>query len=234
MLQASKNETPIIFATIILTNLFSCTDNQRSEKQIEEQAYSVIKRLDNNTIDTFKHWGNGTRGEAEIWAKLDAPSYGCFYFIKDTLKISVGLIENFKKDFPYTINIDTSLVHQISFKKLNNEDINVAALTNFGGDTILADKIKMKSLFPTSDPYLHFAKLSKLKNDLQIIGTFYRPDIGNFIQFYLTNQHVLTYFPDTLQFNPKFKNVWMGYFSTGKNLSKNWNLRKLEKPLDNG
>lgn len=217
----------------ILTLFVSCTDKKYSDKDVEHQANGIIKLLDKSTIDTFKHWGYGTRGEVEIWEKLDTPTYGCFYFHKDTLKLSVGLIENFKKDFPYSINIDTIKVHQICFKKINDEEINLSAWTNFGGDTIIVDKIKLKDFFIEKDPFQTFTKLSKFKDSLQIIGTFYRPDIGNFIQFYLTNQHVLTYFPDTLEINPKFKDIWMRYFSTGKNLSKNWNLRKLEKPLDN-
>lgn len=216
----------------ILTLFVSCSDTQYPGKDVQLQANRIIKLLNKTNIDTFKHWSYGTRGEAEIWQKLDTPTYSCFYFKKDTLKLSVGLIENFQKDFPYSINIDTSLVHQIVFTKVNDEDINISAWTNFGRDTIIVNKIKLKSLFPKTDPFQHFAKLSKHKDSLQIIGTFYRPDIGNFIQFYLTDQHVLTYFPDTLEIDPKFKEVWMGYFSTGKNLSKNWNLRKLEKPLD--
>jgi len=224
----------VLLTAFILTLLVSCADNQYSDKEIELQANSIIKQLDKSIIETFIHWSYGTRGEAEIWQKLDTPTYGCFYFNKGILKLSVGLIENFKKDFPYSINIDTSIVHQISFKKINEEDINVSALTNFGRDTILVDKMKLKNLFIEKNPFIEFAKLSKLKDNLKIIGTFYRPDIGNFIQFYLTNQHVLTYFPDTLEINPKFKDNWIGYFSTGKKLNKNWNLRKLEKPLDNG
>ena len=224
----------VLLSAFILTLIVSCTDNQYSDKQVEQQANRIIKLLNKSTIDTFKHWGYGTRGEAEIWTKLDKPTYSCFYFNKDTLKLSVGLIENFKRDFPYSISIDTSKVHQISFKKITDQDINVSAWTNFGGDTIIVDKIKLNDLFTEKDPFQTFAKLSKLKDSLQIIGTFYRPDIGNFIQFYLTNQHVLTYFPDTLEINPKFKGIWMGYFSTGKTLTKNWNLRKLEKPLDDG
>src|SRR5690606_4903698 len=117
---------------------------------------------------------------------------------------------------------------------LSDEDIDVAAWTNFGRDTTIADKIKLKFLFLTNDPFQRIGELSKLKDNLQIISTFYRPDIGNFIQFYLTNQHILTYFPDTLKINPKFKDVWINYFSKGKNLTKNWNLRKLEEPRDNG
>lgn len=223
----------LLLPTFILTLIVSCTENQYSEEIIDQQANRIIKLLDKSAIDTFKHWEYGTRGEAEVWAKLDTPTYGCFYFHKDTLKLSVGRIENFKKDFPYAINVDTSKVHQLSFKKISTEDINVSAWTNFGSDTILVDKIKLRELFPEKDPFQTFAKLSKLKDRLQIIGTFYRPDIGNFIQFYLTNQHVLTYFPDNLEINPKFKDIWIGYFSTGKTLTKNWNLRKLEKPLDN-
>ena len=213
--------------------LFSCTDTV-SDKRVEQKAYAIIGRLDKNTIDTFKHWGYGTRGGAEIWAKLDTPSYGVFYLNKNIHEISVGQFENFKKDFPYSIYIDTNFVHRVIFKKLKDETINVAAWTNFGKDTILVDAVNVNSLFTSNDPYKHFTRLSKLKDDLGIIGTFYRPDIGNFIQFYLTNQHVLTYFPDNLQINPKYEQVWMGYFSAGKTLSKNWNLRKLEKLLDNG
>ena len=224
----------ILLSAFILTLIVCCTDNQYIDKQVERQANNIINLLDKSTIDTFKHWSYGMRGEAEIWAKLDTPTFGCFYFNKDALKLSVGLIENFKRDFPYSIKIDTSKVHQISFKKISNEDINVSALTNFGKDTIIVDKIKLKDLFTENDPFQTFEKLSKFKDSLQIIGTFYRPDIGNFIQFYLTYQHVLTYFPDNLEINPKFKDIWMGYFSTGKTLTKNWNLRKLEKPLDNG
>jgi hypothetical protein len=224
----------VLLSAFILTLIVSCTDIQYSDKDIELQANNVIKQLDKSIIDTFIHWGYGARGEAEVWQKLDTPTFGCFYFNKGTLKLSVGFIENFKKDFPYSINIDTSIVHQISFKKMNDEDINVSALTNFGSDTILVDKMKQKKLFKGRDPFLEFENLSKLKDNLKIIGTFYRPDIGNFIQFYLTNQHILTYFPDNLEINPKFRDIWMGFFSTGKTLSKNWNLRKLAEPLDNG
>jgi hypothetical protein len=224
----------VILSAFILTITTSCSDKQRSDKEIENQAYHVIQLLDKTTIDIFRHWSYGTRGEAEIWQKLDTPRYNCFYFKKDTLKLSVGLIENFKKDFPYSISIDTSQFHRIIFKKINNEFINVSAWPNFGRDTILIDKIKLEVLFLERNPFIEFANLSELKDSLNIIGTFYRPDIGNFIQFHLTSQHVLTYFPDTLEINPKFKDIWMGYFSTGKKLNENWNLRKLEKPLDNG
>lgn len=224
----------ILLATVILTLHISCSDTQYSDKEMEQKAIKIVKLLDRSMIDTFKRWGYGVRGEAEIWAKLDTPTYGCFYFDNDTLELSVGLIENFKKDFPYSIDVDTSKVHQVVFKKINQEEIRVSAWTNFGRDTVIVDKINLKALFVEREPFQHFSRLSKLKDSLQIIGTFYRPDIGNFIQFYLTNQHVLTYFPDSLEINPKFRDVWMGYFSTGRMLSKNWNLRKLDNPLDNG
>lgn len=224
----------VILLAFILTILTSCSDKQRSDKEVEKHAYHVIQLLDKLAIDTFRHWSYGKRGEAEIWQKLDTPSYSGLYFKNDTLKLSVGLIENFKRDFPYSLSIDTSKVYRIIFKKINTEDVNISAWTNFGRDTILIDKIKQKDLFLERNPFIEFANLSKLKDSLQIIGTFYRPDIGNFIQLYLTSQHVLTYFPDTLEMNPKFKDIWMGYFSTRKKLNENWNLRKVEKPLDNG
>lgn len=224
---------PIVLSFLILTMLFSCTVAV-SDKEVEREAYAVIDRLDKNTIDTFRHWGYGTRGDAEIWSKLDTPAYVVFYWNNNTREISVGQFERFKQDFPYSTDIDTNFVRRVIFKKLNAENINVAAWTNFGRDTILADAVNVNSLFLSNDPFNYFAILSELKDDLGIIGTSYRPYIGNFIQFYLTNQHVLTYFPDNLQMNPKFEKIWMGYFSAGKTLSKNWNLRKLETPLDNG
>lgn len=224
----------VIIWAIVSTLFVACTDDKYSDKDLEQQVNRIVKILDKSTIDTFKHWGYGTRGDAEVWSKLDTPTYGCFYFNTDSLVLSVGLIENFKKDFQYSIYIDTSKVHRINFKKIGDEDIAISAWTKFGRDTIIVGKIKQNDLFKEKDPFQAFARLSKFKDSLQITGTFYRPDIGNFIQFYLTRQHVLTYFPDALEINPKFKDIWMGYFSKGRMLTKNWNLRKLDQPLDNG
>lgn len=234
MLYASKMRHLALLLTVIVMIFYSCSGPHYSDQEMEQRAIKVSGKLGDATLDTFRHWGYGTRGNAEIWQKLDTPAYYCFYSDKSNLMLLVVPIENFKKEFPFTITIDTSIVHHISFRKINNNEVTVSALTNFGKDTTLVDKIKLKGLFPRNNPFKFFTRLTKLKNNLQIVGTFYRPDIGNFIEFYLNYQYVLTYFPDTLQIDPKYKNVWIKDFSTGKRLSKNWNLRKLKEPSDNG
>ncbi len=224
----------IIFTAFVLTILFSCKDTKTSDKQIELKAIAITNKLDKNSIDTFKHWSYGTRGQAEIWGKLDSPSYSCFFFNKDTLEIFVGQIENFKRDFPFSRSIDTSIFQRANFKKLNDTEIKVMAKTNFGRDTVLIDKINLTDFFLINNPFKRIENLSNFKDGLGILGTFYRPDIGNFIQFYLSRRHILTYLPDDLYIDPKFKNVWLDYFSSGNIINKNWNLRKLETAIDNG
>lgn len=58
--------------------------------------------------------------------------------------------------------------------------------------------------------------------------------MGNYIEFYLSRQHILTYLPDSLYVNPKSKELRLKEFAKGKTIKKNWNFRKLDKPMDNG
>lgn len=88
-------------------------------------------------------------------------------------------------------------------------------------------------MFKVNDPLRHFKSLSDLNDSLGIFRMFNRPDIGNLVQFYLSAQHVLTYIPDNSNLNPKYKNLWFEKFGTWKIIKKNWNFRKLGKPVDN-
>ncbi len=196
---------------------------------------NITQRLDSNSINIFREWGYGTRGQAEIWEKLswDSSLYSCLYSDTDTIRLSVGRLEGFKKDFPYDFFIDTLIYYRADFLKMNDTTIRISTVDNNGRDHILSQGVSLKSLFKTNDPFQHFKSLSVLKDSLGIYGTFYRPDIGNFIQFYLSSQHILTYLPDNSNLNPKFKDVWLKEFATGKTIKNNWNLRKLEKPIDN-
>jgi hypothetical protein len=230
-----------ILTLIIVTTLFACSDTRFSDKNIEAKAVSITKKLDSQSIKTFYEWGFGHRGDADIFTKhSDNPdsgfySYSCFYFKStDRIKLSISRIENFKKDFPFDIQIDTSKFYRVDFTKLKNSSVRISAVDNHGQDQIIIEDIPVQTLFVSNDPFKKFKHLYEFKDSLGFLGNFYRPDIGNFIQLYLTNQHVLTYLPDTLQINPKFKDIWMGYFSTGKTLSTHWNFRKLENPIDNG
>ena len=110
--------------------------------------------------------------------------------------------------------------------KINDTTIRITA-----NDTVLIQSISQNQLFPKQDPFQYFDSLSRLKDRLGIIGTFSKPDLGNFIEFYLSPQHVLTYLPNNLYIDPTVKEVWLSYFATGTMFKHNWNLRKLDKPV---
>jgi hypothetical protein len=230
-----------ILTFIILTAFFACSDSQFSDKNIEDKAVNITEKLDSINIKTFYEWGFGHRGEADIFTKhSENPdsgfySYSCFYFNNiDSIKLSISRFENFKKDFPCDIQIDTSKYYRIDFTKFKNASVRISAVDNHGQDQIIFESIPLKELFATNDPFEKFKYLSDLKDSLGILGNVYRPDIGNFIQFYLSSQHILTYLPDNSNLNPKFKDMWLKEFATGKTIKKNWNFRKLDKPMDNG
>jgi len=226
-----------ILTAFFWTTIVGCSGPQFSDKNIEARAINITQMLDTNAINVFTEWSYGTRGQAEIWSKLsfDSSLYTCLYSKNlDTKELFIGQLENFKKDFPYDFLIDTSKYFRAIFSKINDTTIRIITIDNQGQDHILSESIPLKSVFRSNDPFKHFKSLSDFKDSLGIIGTFYRPDIGNFIQFYLSAQHILTYLPDNPKFNSKFKDVWIKEFETGKTIKKNWNLRKLDKPRDDG
>ena len=63
------------------------------------------------------------------------------------------------------------------------------------------------------------------------IASYENQRIGNFIQFYISRQHILTYIPDTAKV---YNEYWKKNFATGKMIGRNWNYRKLKDPIDNG
>ncbi|RYZ50154.1 MAG: hypothetical protein EOP49_14620 [Sphingobacteriales bacterium] len=218
---------------ILIASLCSCRQDKLTEKQVEEKARTVIRLLGDQELDTFRHWGFGLRG-GEIWVKLDTPSYGIFYFDQDTMEISVGEVMNFALDFPMSVPIDTAVTHRVFIKQLNGSEVSLSGWTMAGKDLLIRERIAKSTLFTGSDPFPRLKKLSALRKQLDIRGSSYRPDLGNFVQFVLTPEHVLTYLPDSLYINPLQKENWTKHFSSGKMLNKNWNLRKLDRPIDNG
>lgn len=226
-----------ILLIIILTTFFACSKRKDTDNEIEAKALKFTNQINNNSIETFKKWSYVKRENAEIWSKtsFDNSDYSCIYLsYDDTTRITIGQLENFKKDFPYLINIDTKKYHRAVFYNLGGSKIRVLVTDRNGRDTILNRKVEIKKVFVKSNPFKYFDKLSKLKESLGIIGSCYRPDIGNFIEFYLSPENVLTYLPEKLYLNPKYKDVWLKNFTKGKTIKRNWNLRKLERPIDNG
>lgn len=226
-----------ILLLIVLTTFFACSERKLTDVEIESKALKLTSQINKSIIETFKNWSFETRGNAEIWSKISFDNYDyiCIYLkYNDTIRITIGSFTNFQKDFPYSIDIDSTKYHRAIFFKFNQNKIKVLVTDKNGKDTILNKETELKKVFKNSDPFRYFNNLSKLKDSLGIIRSLYRPDIGNFIQFYLSPENVLTYMPEKLNLNPKYKDVWLKEFAKGKTIKRNWNLRKLEKPIDNG
>ncbi len=231
-----RNYFKILFV-IVLTTFFACSERKPTDDEILSKALKFTSEINKSNIETIKKWGFGTRGNAEIWSNfsLNRYNYSCVYLkYNDTTKITTSSFKNFQKDFPYSINIDSTKYWSVIFYKFDQNKIKVLVTDKNGKDSILNKRIDLERVFKKRDPFKHFDNLSKLKDRLGIIGSVYRPDIGNFIQFYLSPENVLTYMPVKLNLNPKYKNVWLKEFAKGKTIKKNWNLRKLENPIDNG
>ena len=96
------------------------------------------------------------------------------------------------------------------------------------------DNLKLNEVFGKRNPFIKIDSLSKLKDELKVYSIEHLERLGDFIQFYITYEDVLTYIPDYSKLNPSYNKVWIKEFSKGKKINENWNLRKLDKPKDNG
>lgn len=206
-----------------------------SEKQIEKRAIVIAQTLDSNRVKIFYEWNYTSRGEHGYWHKENDSSldYSCQYFmLKDTANIVVFQPYLLANDFPTTFNFDTSKYSEFTLSEFNNK-VTISG-SEGGRDRIIERNIILDSLFKTSNPFDKLSYLTNLKDSLKITHISYQGQIGNFIQFYLGNQHVLTYLPDNLKLDEFSRKIWEAEFKKGKMIQKNWNFRKLDAPLDNG
>jgi hypothetical protein len=222
---------------VICNNLFGLYKHIYSEHNIEIKAQHIVKYFDSHSIKVFNKWNYTTRGQGGIWFRYEKDSllYSCSYYKdSDTTKLKVfHQFNTFTNDFPISKALDTTGYFRFQFSKFHNK-IHITATDSNGQDHILLKNINLTDLFKAKNPFDLLGNLTSLKDSLDIIHITQNRNIGNFVQFYLSSQHVLTYFPNSLYLNPKFKAIWMIEFATGKVLNKHWNLRKLSKPLDNG
>src|SRR5687768_13395006 len=223
-----------LFICFTLIAMAACYDSSYSDRNIEAKALALVDRLDNDSVNIFKEWNFTQRGQAGYWFKISTNDilYSCVYLKEgDTSILKVMKSSDFFADFPWHFSYDTAQYRQVVLSKFEDK---MKVNTLFYPLIEIVDSLNTNGLFINKDPFDHFSKLNSLKNDLHVFGISYRGDIGDFIQFYLSSQHVLTYLPDNAYFNPKSKDIWVKEFENGKMIKKNWNLRKLEHPLDNG
>lgn len=219
----------------IMTVLLISCNSSLSDKDIEAKAMKITEQLDRKTIETFYEWNYYTRG-GDNWTKIsgDSALYTCSYsYNDDTTTLTIYRAERFVVDFPCSFNFDTLNYWRFSLKKSNDDLINIEGVNKGGRDIALTTKQKLTSLFNLTNPYDKFSSLNELKDKLEVIGitAYYNKGTGNYVQFFLSLQHILTYLPDSMRFNNDYLKE---EFAKGKMLKKNWHFRKLDKPIDNG
>lgn len=219
--------------SILIVLCYACSDKKASTKTIQQKAIEITNRLDSSSIQIFYKWNFSPRGEGEIWSEShESGFYNLFYMsFPDTLRVYVnGDIPLFLKNYPINLPIDTASCSRILFFKSADENIKIISENN--GISNAVGRIKERNLFKVLNPIEEISNLSKLKDSLNVWSIKTNKGLGNFVEFYLTPEDILTYLPNDLVVNPKFKDVWLKEFAKGTTINRNWNLRKKEVPTN--
>jgi hypothetical protein len=228
----------VTFLTFILSFLIGCNNSKFSKQEIELKAEKITQILNENNIEIFRGWQSEFRGKGEIWTKYknNRTSFRAYYFKdEDSTSFMVFARDLKSSEYPCLIEIDTSKYQSnFWFTKSNNGKIKIHAIKNDGTKTIIGENYSEENIFGKENPFSILDNLSNLKNELGVSSIYHNENIGEFIQFYITHEDVLTYIPDELNLNPMYKDVWLENFEKGKMIKKNWNLRHLENPKQGG
>jgi hypothetical protein len=221
----------LLHTIIFLVFPFFIRCNTRSiDKKFEEKAVRLASNIDETSIKMLKKYCFGKRGELEFWQRVSEDSflYSFSQNIKgDTIELSVFRPFNFIKDFTTNYHFDTSLYYEFRFSKLKDSIVKFVALDHYSQEKISNISISLKQIFSGQDPFVTVSTLAAIKDKFDFIGTSYRSDIGDFIEFWLSAQFKLTYLPDTSIMNPKYKKYWLDDFSKGKQIQNHWSLQKV-------
>jgi len=209
---------------------FSCGGRIMSKEEAKDNAVLVTEKLNEDNIDVFRKWNFEYRG-GEIWTKKvdDSIIFNCYYRKeKDTTSLVVWNRYLMSKEFPCSVEVDTSLFRAYTFNKLNNGIITVrATLNNNGKDTLLFQNLKVEDVFKTKDLFRKIDSLSKLKDELKVFRIDYLKRNGDFIDFYITARDILTFIADESTLKPK--QIWLDNFAEGTEIAPKWNLRHFDE-----
>jgi len=185
----------------------------------------------------LQNWDYTRRGKVGFWSKIsdDSTIFNCsFYPSLDTPKLSIYQVGKFLNYFNSSLKVDTAY-YQIQFTKIGDTTLNLIGTNNHGQDILLLKNLSLSKIFPEQNPFDILAKLTQLKDTLNVTDITHYNVLGGFVQFYLpSGQHILTYLPDTLFNSKNLNKFWKTEFSKGKKIKPDWNFRKLEHPTDGG
>ena len=220
----------VITTLSILTLFAKCNNSIPKDKSIEQTALKLANDIDTNSLNLLRKYCYGSRGDNNFWQRVSADTnlYSCSYKIKkDTSELTIWQPYNFVKDFQTTYQFDTSNHFQYRFSKVLDSIVRITVVNNQGNEIFEDTATLTRQIFSKQNPFLKFSELTAIKDKYNFIGTSYRSDIGDFIEFWLTPQFKLTYLPDTLKMNEKFKKYWLDDFAKGKKIKVHWSLQKV-------
>ena len=227
-----------IISSISIFCVAVACNSKLSDHEISNKAKKITQVINEKNIDVFYNWQFEYRGKGEIWTKSinDRTNFTAYYFKeKDSISFMIFSRDLKGSEYPCLVEIDTSQYQSnFWFTKTENGQIEISSTKKDGTDTIIGKNYSDKDVFGENNPFNELNKLSNLKDEIGVVSIYNNQRLGDFTQFYITYEDVLTYIPDNLNLNPKYKNVWLENFKTGKTINKNWNLRHLENPKQGG
>jgi hypothetical protein len=231
-MQALKNTLIIILAFLSLTLFTNCTSSTLTDKDVEQKAIFIANNIDTNSLNLLRKFCFGSRGNVNFWQRVSFNS-SLYSFSQqlssDTAKLTLSQPYNFIKDFKSNYEFDTSKYYQFQFSKIKDTIVRIEEINNGGEEVIKDSSISVGQIFPDQNPFQTISTLTAIQNKFQFIGSFYRSDIGDFIVLWLSPKFKLTYLPDTLKMNERFKRCWIDEFENGKKIKQGWSLIKAER-----
>jgi hypothetical protein len=217
---------------IILTiGLFilSCGERKPEAVNIDEKAKELIDEIDSVDLRTLQHLHFVYRGPNGFWQNdsIEESRYNLQFSRRDnTLELIIHGPERFINDFSIKLEYDTSIFN-LKLVKADNE---VQIYKNW--DKLI--KVVRSDSLSKKDPFEFISNLNDLKNKYELINITHHSHLGQFVEFYFTTTDVLTYLPDSTDIHPQFKSIWTKEWDKGQWINRNWNLRKLAKPIEVG
>jgi len=213
---------------LIIIICFSCRPDQ-NKIIAKEKAHKLIGALSSTRLKDLSHWNYGERGKLKFWYYDSSGIQSCLTTIEDRNDSSIVKVvraKKFFKIFPLTFpaHLDSDTVIIIKHGE------NWSLITKYANGSSYNFKVpNPDSAFAGRNPLYLFKDMNWFNHSFDIKGIVCNNSIGNFVQFYLSEGYILTYFPDSLFINPKVKEYWQKDFERGETLNKNWNLRKWQQ-----
>lgn len=218
----------LILLTIVLI-FYSCENRETGTVNIDKRVRDFINEIDSTKLKTLHHLYFVYRGPNGFWQNdsVESSRYNLQFSRDDNrLQLTIHGPERFINDFSVDLKYDASI---FNLKLVKAED-KVQIYKNW--DKLI--KVVHSDSLWKKDPFQFISDLSDLKDKYRLIRISHYKNLGQFIEFYFTTSDVLTYLPDSSHINPQFQSIWNKKWSKGQWINRNWNLRKIEIPIEVG